>query len=431
MNERYSFLLTILLWLAISCLAFAQGITGLTSLQTGFGSPIAAHSARSLALGGVGIASQTTPDALLVNPALMVWANGAAEVLISGRVSRLQESRSYPVYDSFDAILVYNEYTMNDHLFSDINGAVRFTVPQDFMPALSVGVGTFAYYSHDYRYKEEVRDRYSSGGVIDRVLGWNNIEMDGEVRAILLGAAAEPTPNLALGLNAGVIFNDLGTTWSVDYASPDSADTFIRDELETDAMEWIMTLGGAYKVSDRVTVGMRAQLPVGEWDLKMDREVAGQVASTGDSTLAYKYPMSLGWGVQYHPRSIHRPALMLDINWTNWKAAEIGGEDTYFDDVLEIRAGVEHRVFEFIPVRLGCAYVPSYLDRELTMTLISLGTGFQAGHFQLELATNFGRREYRLDDAFPDHYYGGVDRTDRDQVEERIMNGVVTVTYTF
>ena len=94
--------------------------------------------------------------------------------------------------------------------------------------------------------------------------------MDGEVRAILLGAAAEPTPNLALGLNAGVIFNDLGTTWSVDYASPDSADTFIRDELETDAMEWIMTLGGAYKVSDRVTVGMRAQLPVGEWDLKMD-----------------------------------------------------------------------------------------------------------------------------------------------------------------
>jgi len=75
--------------------------------------------------------------------------------------------------------------------------------------------------------------------------------------------------------------------------------------------------------------------------------------------------------------------------------------------------------------------VPSYLDRELTMTMISLGTGFQAGRFNLDLATDFGRREYRLNDAFPDHYYGGDDRFDTDKVEEHSMNGMVSVTYTF
>jgi hypothetical protein len=409
----------------------AQGFTGLTSLQTGFGTPVPAYSARSLSLGGVGIACQTTPDALVVNPALMVWGSGAAEVLLSGTISRQQESRSYPVYDSFDAILVYNQYAMNDHLFSEANGAVRFTVPQNLVPAVALGVGTFAYYTHDYRYKEEVRDRYASGGVVDRVLGWNKIEMDGEVRAILLGAAVEPIPNLAVGLNAGAVLDNLGNTWSVDYTNPDSSDFYVRENLETDAMEWIATFGCAYRLSPRVTLGLRSVLPLGDWEMIMEREVPIQMSSSYTSDVVYKYPLSVGWGVQYRPMSLHRPALMLDMIWTNWSAAEIGGESTNYDDVLEIHAGVEHRVFENIPVRLGCSYVPSYLDRELTMTMISLGTGFQAGAFRLDVATNFGRRQYRLDDAFPDHYYGGVDRTDRDQVEERIMNGMVSVTYTF
>lgn len=417
--------------LVFACGGWAQGISNLTSLQTGFGTPINAYSAGSLALGGTGIASLTTPDALAVNPAMLVWGDGSAEALLTGRISRQQESRSYPVYDSFDAVLVYNQYTLNDHLFSEANGAVRFTVPQEVLPSLAVGVGMFSIYSHDYLYEEEVRDRYTSGGIQDRVLGWNTMEGEGEVRTVLFGAGVEPTPNLALGVNMGMVLDNLGTTWSIDYTDPDEGEIYIREDQETDGMEWMVTLGGAYKVSPRVNVGVRAALPLSEWDLTYDWDAAGGFLIPTDETITYKYPMSLGWGVQYCPMNQHRPALMLDMYWTNWSSAEVNGEDAGFDDVLEIRAGVEYRVFETVPVRLGCSYVPSYLDRELTMTMISLGTGFEAGQFRLDLGTDFGRREYRLDDAFSDMYYGGDPRTDRDRIEERLMNGMVSVTYTF
>jgi len=431
LNKNVAWCFVTIILLVLPGLVSAQGFSSLLNLQTGFGTPISAYSARSMGLGNTGIASITTPDALVVNPALMVWGEGQAEVLISGRIHRQQESRSYPVYDSFDAILVYNEYVMNDHLFSHADGGVRFTIPQKFIPAFSVGVGTYTLYSHNYRYKEEVRDRYSSGGIVDRVLGWNTMEITGEVRTLALGLAAEPMPNLAVGMNAGLVLDNLGTTWKVDYVSPDSADNYVRDDVETDGLEWMVTLGGAYKVSPRVTVGIRALMPVDEWDMTLSREVAGLGTTNADSTATYKYPISLGWGVQYRPMNIHRPSLMLDMNWIKWSSAEINGQDAKYDDVLEIRAGVENRVFEHIPVHLGCAFMPSYLDRELTMTLISLGTGFQAGHFQLDLATDFGRREYRLNDAFPDHYYGGQDRTDQDRVEEWLMEGILTIIYTF
>jgi hypothetical protein len=431
LNKRFFGCFAAIILFAPSCPLFAQDYSSGLNLQTGFGIPISACSARSLALGSTGIASVTTPDALVVNPALMVWGEGEAQALLSGRIDRQQESRSYPVYDSFNAVLVYNEYVMNDHLFSHADGGVRFTIPQNLVPAFSVGVGTYSHYSHDYRYKEEVRDRYSTGGVTDRVLGWNSLEMTGEVRTIALGAAVEPVPDLALGLNIGGILDKLGSTWSVDYANPDSTDHFVRDNLETDALEWMVTFGGAYRISPRVTAAIRAMIPVGNWNMTLRREVAGLGIINADSSLTYKYPISLGWGIQYRPVNIHRPSLILDLNWTDWSSAEVNGRGTNYDDVLEIRAGVEHRVFEHIPVRLGCAFVPSYLDRELTMTMISLGTGFQASHFQLDLATDFGRRQYWLNDAFPESLYGGQNRIDQDRVEEWLMEGILTVTYTF
>jgi hypothetical protein len=36
-----------------------------------------------------------------------------------------------------------------------------------------------------------------------------------------------------------------------------------------------------------------------------------------------------------------------------------------------------------------------------------------------------------LNDAFPEHFYGGQDRTDQDRVEEWLMEGILTVIYTF
>jgi hypothetical protein len=431
LNKRIAWFFIAVILLILPGIITAQGFSSLLNLQTGFGTPISAFSARSLALGSTGIASVTTPDALVVNPALMVWGEGQAEVMVSARINRQQESRSYPVYDSFNAVLVYNEYVMNDHLFSHADGGMRFTIPQNAVPALSVGIGTYGYYSHDYKYKEEVRDRYTSGGVTDRVLGWNKMDMTGEVRTIVLGVAVEPVANVAVGMNFGGIIDKLGSTWSVDYANVDSTDHYVHDDVETDGLEWMMTFGSAYKLSPRVTVGLRAMIPVGEWDMTLNREVAGLGTTNADSSVTYKYPLSLGWGVQYRPQNIHRPSLMLDLNWTKWSSAEVNGQDSNYDDVLEIRAGVEHRVFENIPVRLGCAFIPSYLDRELTMTMISLGTGFHAGHFQLDLATDFGRRQYRLNDAFPEHFYGGQDRTDQDRVEEWLMEGILTVIYTF
>jgi hypothetical protein len=431
LNHRFGFFLAAILPVLFSPVVFAQEFSGITSLQTTFGTPVAAYSARSLGLGGTGFASQTSPDALVVNPALLAWGNGPAEALLSGIISRRQESRSYPVYDSFDAVLVYNEYAMNDHLFSGANGGIRFTVPQNLVPAISLGVGTFNIYSHDYRYKEEVRDRYSSGGVIDRILGWNRIDMDGEVRAILLGAGVEPVQNLAVGISAGAVLDHLGNTWSVDYTNPDSSDLFVRDDLKTDGTSWMLTIGAAYRFSPRVTAGLRAAMPLGNWELTASREVPGQPLFPDMSSVSYKYPLSVGWGVQYRPMSLYRPNLMLDMSWTNWSKTEINGVRQGFDDILEISAGVEQRVFENIPVRFGAAYIPSYLDRELTLTMISLGTGFRSGAFELDVATQFGHRKYRLADPFPDHLYGGVDRTDRDQVEEWITNGLVTVTYAF
>ena len=133
-----------------------------------------AFSARSMSLGHTFLTSQTGAAALMGNPATLAAQEMTLRVEGGADLSRIKEVRKYPFYDAFDGVLGYNNYATNDRLYSKFEGGVAWKVPNEMVQSFVLSAGTYSAYRFDYRYSEEVRDRFMAGGIQDRRLGENS-----------------------------------------------------------------------------------------------------------------------------------------------------------------------------------------------------------------------------------------------------------------
>jgi hypothetical protein len=379
------------------------------------GSRPGAFTARSLSLGHCFVTDQLGSAALHGNPATLATQEKRWRFDINGDLSRVEETRKYPVYDAFNGVIVYNNYALNDHLYSRLNGGVAYRVTSSSIPPLVLSVGSYSLYRFDYTYHEEVRDRYSAGGIQDRKLGDNKYDISGDMRSVAFGAGMQAARNLAVGFSASVLAGKWTATRGVYYENPDSTDQVTRVEYKPEGTPMELNVGAVYQVSSRVKLGGRALVPAGFEIQSTPESVAG---------LTSRYPSRYTAGIEYRPQSEFRPMLLLEGEVITYKQVS-----SDFDDTFEIRAGAEQQVVPGVPVRIGFLYASSPQDKDKSSTLFTAGIGFTLQKLSGDFGVEMGQVNYLTADMFPQSLYGGINRSDLDRVETDVFRGLVSLRY--
>jgi hypothetical protein len=381
-----------------------------------------AFSARALSMGHAYLTTQEGPAALMGNPATLSLQQTRWLLNIQSDVSRVKETRSYPFYDSFDGVLANNNYAINDHLYSKLDGGLSYKVKCSKVESLVLSLASYSTYQFDYIYHEEVRNRFASGGIQDRKLGENRIDAKGDLRSISVGAAAKTKGPLAVGAALSLLQGDWTYLRGVYYADPDSINLAERYELSPSGTPAEFTMGATYQLNERVSFGARALMPTG--DFKYDREYTRMDADTTviNSTFSETYPSRYAAGVQYRPQNQFRPIVLLEGEYLTYSDVQ-----DYLDDSFEIRAGIEQQIMPGTPVRFGFVYMSSPEDNETANTLFTAGIGFHLQRLTGDFGLELGKINYSDSDLFPQHLYGDTDRTDNDQVETSLFRGMITL----
>ena len=117
--------------------------------------------ARSMALGGAGSVSYNAPGALILNPASLVQIDQQLALDISVNMRKLEERRSYPLYDRFDGFLTNATYAINNNWYPQLQGGISLKLPVKILPGLILAGGIYPHIDYQYSYLEEVRENVS------------------------------------------------------------------------------------------------------------------------------------------------------------------------------------------------------------------------------------------------------------------------------
>ncbi len=390
------------------------------------GSRPGAFSPRSLGLGHTFLTNQLGSPALMGNPATLADQQEQWSVSLSADIARVKETRSYPFFDAFDGVLGYNNYALNDHVYSKVDGGLAYRLKQERLNAMVLSVGSYSAYQFGYQYHEEVRNRFTSGGVQDLILGKNIFDVSGDMRAFAFGAAAAEGP-MAMGFSLAFLAGDWGYVNGVYYASPDSLDQVTRVDYTPKGTPADMNFGATYDINPRVRVGARALFPTGKLKYEYTSTVTlGDSAERGKGTSTVTYPSHVALGVQYRPQNVYRPLVYFETEMHTFSQVSDG-----LNDVLEFRAGAEQQIVPGTPARFGIVYATSPSDKDRASTLFTAGIGFVLREMRADFGLEFGEINYAADDLFPQSLYGEDNRDSRDRVETALFRGMISLTWDF
>ena len=408
-----------------------------TFLDMGVGSGVFQGSARCAGMGEVGLICEETAFATALNPALLTKLDRPQVTGAYSFVS-LEETWSFPTYDSFDAILGYTTYSANSNLYhSGAIGACSGVLPQAFGVALACAL--VPAYDFNYDFHEEVRDRSTTSVPPDAFIADSYIESDGDILSLAFGGARAFGERLSVGLSLDYLWGDYELTGrlanvntgklDLGSAEAETSDTFTASDLSGVRYR----LGVRYEISPRVEIAASmtsgCELDGAYTTTATDGLLAflpRKSADGGDLTI--EYPPSYALGVTFRPRNQLLTVIEADVRLTEWSQA---GNDALLGldpaDTYEWHVGVEHIFYNGRPVRFGFVYKPSPLDDETNESGVTIGSAIDVRGFDIEFAGKIGWREYRYFDLFDDSVFGAPTREFSDLVEETSFSGMISI----
>ncbi|MBZ0270311.1 hypothetical protein K8I85_19335, partial [bacterium] len=390
--------------------------------------------ARSVALGRTRLAQPTGAFTGRSNPALLARLERGA-VSVGGSVLRMEETRAFPAFDSFDGFLVESIYVFNDeYQWEQGIGAAYPYVLGDIPVGFGLSVSPVRDFQYDY--SEEVRDNNAFTQPRDRLIALNEVQSDGALVAWSIAAGCSPREDLDVGVAFELLRGKhdalLRTLWVQD----GTTDATRMNMNSLDGRRFVV--GAAYRPHHRVTVAgtWTAEAGVGG-DSLVEGDVTrlpflGDASATpsGSGHVHLSIPQEVALGLVYRPRALMETSVRLDATWTEWSAYENTlVADPELADIWEARAGIEHVFYNGMPVRFGFRWSPSPTDEDVATTAFTFGAGFRVGALRADLAFEVASREYRYEDLFDDAVFGGTTRVRKDLVEENGSSMFATVTY--
>lgn len=398
----------------LAVVALAGAASAYTYGEGEYGTLIYASDARTLAMGGAGIASADGARGMALNPALVGKAEGI-DVMFTVSAMSAEESREVPLYDSFEGIIAYNTYAMNMNLYDRYIGAVAWNPGGDYDWAPVVAVGYGPRLDMRYNYHVQYRDSDTQAEPLDKILYDYWTENDGGVNAFSVAVSQEVMSELYLGVGVDFLRGDADAEERWVYpAGSDEEDVELwssYDELSGTQF----TVGVLYEQLHRVDIGVvyRSSFTL-EGDYGME-DAEGEMT---DGSFEYKYPDAIAVGLEYHPRNELMTTVSFDVVYTRWSEFESDlAEDLEFDDTVEYHAGVEHQFFDNTQARFGFAYQPAYFDEHTTRTAFTFGLGLDVLGVRVDVGGQMGVREYGIEDQA--------------RLRETTSVGTVTLSHTF
>jgi hypothetical protein len=416
----------------------ARESAALTFFQLLTGDEGALPDARSVALGRTRVSQPAGAFTGATNPA-MLSGDAPLTVAAGGSAVKVKETRSIPAYDSFDAYLVESIYVLNNEVLYEggIGGTGSFG--RDWIGGgIGAGFSWAPVRDFQYAYLEEVRDNDSFTRPRDQLIGMNEIESTGGIAAFTGGLAIHPHARISLGASAEWLHGhfDLMQRTQDFVAGTQEIATYDVEELGG----WRALFGATVHAGHRLDASFT-------WRTFSDLE--GDYVRTGDAAafanlgaqpnptaldggFRMHYPQEVTLGASWRPRAKSRTVVRGEAAWVEWSDFRSDfAPDATFDDLWDVRFGVEHVFYNDIPMRFGFLYTPAPRDDQVAATAFTFGAGFPVGALKTDLAFEFGNRKYRYDDLFPDSMYGGNDRVSTDRVEEAQASMFVTLGYAF
>ncbi len=387
--------------------------------------------ARSLALGGAGSVSLHQPSAILYNPAALTGTTGRITAQFTMNVRKMEEHRSYPLYDRFDGVITDAIYALNNNYYYSPEGAVSFRLPFASLPQLTLGIGSFVEIDQNYKYDEEVRENIFG----DSLLAYNHIYYDGGLRrySFALAASMPFLPALSLGIQTGFFSGSLDYNAGITFVRGSRSDSLATAQYRLDGTPFVISLGATYRVNERISGGLDITLPY--TITYLTRYNAGQAVQE-----EIGYPLRINTGWEYRARQILQARLNIDFGYEFWSRSlkyynpnnPVFNQPREYSDVYVFKVGVEHIFFNKVPFQVGMQYRNSFQHRGTTRTMLSAGTGFMGENWKVDVAGAVSKTQYRWPDLFDDTLYGG-DRSNSsiDTVDEYYFFAKISLLYRF
>jgi uncharacterized protein (UPF0333 family) len=413
--------------ITFALLVMLTSLSAWSITDTYFGNKMFTQDARSQAMGAIGSYNNSRPFAISINPANIGLMKDRVGLQGGMFINRNEDTRSIPLYNSFDNYIDDAVYASNINFFDDYAAAGYGNLK---LGAVSFGLGAFykPMISFDGIYDEEIRnnrntdnDGYPEKVAINGII--NNGKLD--QAAGVFGFTISPGDRVSIGF--GGEYSMLNgyqeeektirwSQWAIDTAGvgvlPNYTYTLDAD-LEGTRLKGGMVLsinerfGFGASYTHKTTLERTGNSHV-ERDAYLNN-VAVDATTPIDED--YILPTEYRFGMQYQPRNIMRTWFNLDAEYVQWTDVA----DAY-DDCLNIYAGVEHFVENRLPLRLGFQSTTSYLRnveadgsiiaKKIVTPQISAGTGFDlAKNFTLDFGFAYSWREYEALDLFMDSYY--------------------------
>lgn len=421
--NKYKFLIVVLFCATLFSLSWAVGLE-----DRQYGLEKVGFSARSIAMGGVGVIGSTSAMDAIRNPAQLQYFGKHFQVETFLEMPQTIESRSFPIYDSFNGVLAENQYVSNSMGSGLYGGAVAFSLLSESRTSFHVALFTLPLIDYEYRFVEEVRDRFSTGGLQDRVRGRVEDKTDGSRQWSGFALSMPVTQRIHTGVTVGLINGKVSDEYRINRILPSDSIAVIKYTREPDNAHIQAHLGIAYELNPRLKLGWNFTYR-GSRDEKIESTIIDSTTRTSKSIVSRDFPISSGIALEFIPGQMLRSKFITEFEWTNWKSSTLDNSNLSLYNTLAIRAGVEHRVLPEVPVRFGYQYSPSPFNNEMSVSYLSAGTGYERGNWIMDLGIQFGHVTSKGDDPVSDAIFGGQPRNDQDRIQTRSIRMAVTIKY--
>jgi hypothetical protein len=420
------------------------------------GSEIPHHDGRMAAMGGTGVAGGFSLFDSSINPANLYFLSGNHTQLTYCLIKN-SENRAIPLWNFFDSYSDESTYARNEHFYNELAIGLHYGMPIAqgrlsfafiYRPLVNFGAG----------YVEEVRnDENQDHDNYPPIIAKNFIESSGLLNSFdFLLSYGLPLPSDYSSISIGAQVSILSGThehekrihWS-DIAHDRVGLGVLHDfyEASSSTMTGIATrFGISSQINNRLRLGVAYQPKATldrEWDGDAPTQgtdsVAGPLSALWEETpTQYIVPSRLRLGLLFQPRNPFRTNFQVDVEFINYTEM-----DRFYEDGYAIRVGMEHYIGRAAPLRLGFSHQTARQNRSISLPTISAGTGFTViNNVTIDLAGEYGKREYLDLDLFPDSFYNygplwrNVRPADRgwenpDNVTESFLKIFASISYKF
>lgn len=391
------------------------------------------NSTRSLGLGGAGLASESGPGAVFLNPALMSLQADKIMIRLAVNLSADQEERSIRVFDSFDSYLTDEIYAMQKYSNSYINSSLVYPLPVLKDMKSAIGIGFSKVWDFNYDYEEQLRnpDPFSQENR-DVLFGYNILQSSGAIFQIPIQFSIMPLENIYVSAGISVLSGDIDQKKyvnAVEENNPPFVDSTLFDnQYQMDGAPLVFNFAFAHVLNKRFTYALRIDLP---YTMKFK------------GGYYYEVPTRLGAGFDYRAKNLLMARLNFDVDYRAWSKikqkwsfgheGEIDGNPEW-RDAWTFKVGIEHFFHEDFPFRIGFNYDLLPQQENQNTYLVTAGTGISSDRLNFEMSGGMGSRSYIHSDLFPNSLNGAPDRTGEnvlDKVKDIYYELMFSVTYLF